>query len=162
MQVSHESIHRSLFVQTRGSLRKEFTTQPRAKRAIRRPRGAKIADGRGLRPGILNISQRPAEATDRAVPGHREGDLVFGRGMNPVATLVERSTRFVMLVALPNGHRAEPVADALAAKITMLPAAVTRTITWDQGHEIAAHARFTSETGIDVFRWQRDTGPGFR
>ena len=161
MQVSHESIYRSLFVQTRGSLRKELTTQLRTKRAIRRPRGAKIADGRGLRPGILTISQRPAEAADRAVPGHWEGDLVFGRGMSPVATLVERSTRFVMLVALPHGHRAELVADALAAKITTLPAALTRTLTWDQGHEMAAHARFTSQTGIAVYfcdpksPWQR-------
>jgi transposase, IS30 family len=161
MQVSHESIYRSLFVQTRGSLRKELTTQLRTKRAIRRPRGAKIPDGRGLRPGTLNISERPAEAADRAVPGHWEGDLVFGRGMSPVATLVERSTRFLMLVALPDGHRAELVADALAAKITTLPAALTRTLTWDQGHEMAAHTRFTSETGIDVYfcdpksPWQR-------
>ena len=161
MQVSHESIYRSLFVQTRGSLRKELTTQLRTKRAIRRPRGAKIPDGRGLRPGTLNISQRPAEAADRAVPGHWEGDLVFGRGMSPVATLVERSTRFLMLVALPDGHRAELVADALAAKITTLPAALTRTLTWDQGHEMAAHDRFTSETGIEVYfcdpksPWQR-------
>ena len=161
MQVSHETIYRSLFVQTRGSLRKELTTQLRTRRAIRRPRGAKLPDGRGLRPGVLNISERPAEAADRAVPGHWEGDLVFGRGMSPVATLVERSTRFVMLVALPHGHRAELVADALAAKITTLPAALTRTLTWDQGHEMAAHDRFTSETGIEVYfcdpksPWQR-------
>jgi IS30 family transposase len=161
MQVSHESIYRSLFVQTRGSLRKELTTHLRTGRATRRPAGARQPDGRGLRPGILNISQRPAEATDRAVPGHWEGDLVFGRGMSPVATLVERSTRFLMLVALPQGHRAELVADALAAKITTLPTALTRTLTWDQGHEMAAHARFTSETGIEVYfcdpksPWQR-------
>ncbi len=93
--------------------------------------------------------------------GNWEGDLVFGRGMTPVATLVERSTRFLMLVALPDGHRADVVADALAAKITTLPAALTRTLTWDQGHEMAAHARFTSETGINVYfcdpksPWQR-------
>lgn len=115
MQVSHESIYRSLFVQTRGSLRKELTTHLRTGRATRRPAGARKPDGRGLRPGILNISERPAEVKDRAVPGHWEGDLVFGRGMSPVATLVERSTRFVMLVALPQGHRADLVADALAA-----------------------------------------------
>ena len=124
MQVSHESIYRSLFVQTRGSLRKELTTHLRTKRATRRPAGARQPDGRGLRPDILNISERPAEAADRAVPGHWEGDLVFGRGMSPVATLVERSTRFLMLVALPEGHRADLVADALAAKITTLPAAL--------------------------------------
>ena len=93
MQVSHESIYRSLFVQTRGSLRKRLTAHLRTKRATRRPAGARQADGRGGRPGILNISQRPAEAADRAVPGHWEGDLVFGKRMSPVATLVERSTR---------------------------------------------------------------------
>jgi len=161
MPVSHESIYRSLFVQSRGSLRKELTTHLRTKRATRRPAGMREPDGRGGRPNILHISQRPAEAADRAVPGHWEGDLVFGRGMTPVATLVERSTRFLMLVALPDGHRAEVVAKALAAKITTLPAALTRTLTGDQGHEMAAHARFTSETGINVYfcdpksPWQR-------
>ncbi|WP_460606183.1 IS30 family transposase [Jatrophihabitans fulvus] len=161
MQVSHESIYRSLFVQSRGSLRKELTAHLRTKRAMRRPAGARQADGRGLRPNILNISERPAEAADRAVPGHWEGDLVFGKAMSPVATLVERTTRYLMLVALPNGHRAELVADALAAKITNLPEALTRTLTWDQGHEMAAHVRFTSETGVQVYfcdpksPWQR-------
>jgi IS30 family transposase len=161
MQVSHESIYRSLFVQTRGSLRKELTAHLRTKRATRRPAGARQPDGRGSRPHILNISERPAEVADRAVPGHWEGDLVFGRGMSPVATLVERSTRFLMLVALPEGHRADLVADALAAKITTLPAALTRTLTWDQGNEMAAHAKFTSTTGIEVYfcdpksPWQR-------
>ena len=85
------------------------------------------------------------------MPGHWEGDLVFGKRMSPVATLVERSTRFVMLVALPGGHKADLVADALAAKITTLPAALTRTLTWDQGHEMAEHVRFTQETGVEVY-----------
>ena len=95
------------------------------------------------------------------MPGHWEGDLVFGKHMTPVATLVERSTRFVMLVALPERHTADMVADALAAKITALPAALSRTLTWDQGHEMAAHARFTVDTGIEVYfcdpksPWQR-------
>ena len=151
MQVSHESIYRSLFVQTRGGLRKEPTAHLRTKRATRRPAGVRQADGRGGRPGLLNNSQRPTEAADRAVPGHWEGGLVFGKYMSPVATLVERSTRFVMLVALPDGHRADVVADALAAKITTLPAALTRTLTWDQGHEMAEHVRFTEETGIEVY-----------
>jgi IS30 family transposase len=161
MQVSHESIYRSLFVQTRGNLRKELTTHLRTKRTTRRPAGARQRDGRGGRPGILHISQRPAEADDRAVPGHWEGDLVFGKRMSPVATLVERSTRFVMLVALPDGHKADRVADALAAKITTLPAALTRTLTWDQGHEMAEHLRFTQDTGVEVYfcdpksPWQR-------
>ena len=162
MHVSHETIYRSLFVQSRGELRKELTRHLRTGRATRRPAGQRQPDGRGGRPNILHISQRPAEAEDRAVPGHWEGDLVFGRGMSPLATLVERSTRFLMLVALPAGnHRADVVADALAAKITTLPAALRRTLTWDQGQEMAAHARFTIDTGIQVYfcdpksPWQR-------
>jgi IS30 family transposase len=160
MQVSHETIYRTLFIQSRGALRRELTAHLRTGRVIRRPAGTRLPDGRGGRPGILNISERPAEAVDRAVPGHWEGDLVFGKQMSPVATLVERSTRFVMLVALPGGQ-AELVADALAAKITTLPAALTRTLTWDQGHEMAEHVRFTQATGIEVYfcdprsPWQR-------
>ena len=122
MQVSHETIYRTLFVQSRGALRKELTAHLRTGRVIRRPQGTRLPDGRGGRPGILNISERPAEAEDRAVPGHWEGDLVFGKHMSPVATLVERSTRYVMLVALPGGHhKADFVADALAAAILRLP-----------------------------------------
>jgi IS30 family transposase len=161
MQVSHESIYRTLFIQSRGALRKELTAHLRTGRVIRRPQGTRLPDGRGGRPGILNISERPAEAEDRAVPGHWEGDLVFGKRMSPVATLVERSTRFVMLVALPNGHKADLVTEALAAKITTLPAALTRSLTWDQGHEMAQHVRFTEATGIEVYfcdpksPWQR-------
>jgi len=161
MQVSHETIYRTLFIQSRGALRKELTAHLRTGRVIRRPQGTRLPDGRGGRPGILNISERPAEADDRAVPGHWEGDLVFGKRMSPVATLVERSTRFVMLVALPEGHKADRVADALAAKVATLPAALTRTLTWDQGNEMAQHARFTEATGVEVYfcdprsPWQR-------
>jgi IS30 family transposase len=161
MHVSHETIYRSLFVQGRGDLRHELTRHLRTGRAMRRPAGARLPDGRGLRPNTLNISQRPAEAVDRAVPGHWEGDLIFGRGMSPVATLVERSTRYLMLVGLPDGHRAELVAHALAAAITTLPRQLTRSLTWDQGHEMADHARFTIDTGIAVYfcdpksPWQR-------
>ena len=161
MHVSHETIYRSLFVQARGDLRHELTQHLRTRRAMRRPAGARLPDGRGVRPNILNISERPAEAADRAVPGHWEGDLVFGRGMSPVATLVERSTRYLMLVGLPDGHRAELVADALAAAITTLPRQLTRSLTWDQGHEMAEHARFTVDTGVAVYfcdpksPWQR-------
>lgn len=164
MQVSHETIYRSLFVQARGSLRKELTAHLRTKRTTRRPAGAR-QEVRGFRANLVNIRERPAEVEDRAVPGHWEGDLVFGRGMSPVATLVERATRFVMLVALPDGHRAQFVADALADKITTLPAAVTRTLTWDQGNEMAdhinGHVRFTNRTGVAVYfcdpnsPWQR-------
>ena len=162
MQVSHESIYRTLFVQSRGALRKELTAYLRTGRVIRRPAGVRLPDGRGGRPGILNISERPAEAADRAVPGHWEGDLVFGKRMSPVATLVERSTRFVMLVALPSGnHKADVVADALAAAIQRLPAHLAKSLTWDQGHEMAQHARFTEATGVEVYfcdpksPWQR-------
>ena len=162
MQVSHESIYRTLFVQSRGALRKELTQYLRTGRVIRRPKGVRLPDGRGGRPNILHISERPAEAEDRAVPGHWEGDLVFGKGMSPVATLVERSTRFLILVALPDGnHKADAVADALAAAVTTLPAQLARSLTWDQGHEMAAHQRLTSATGIEVYfcdpksPWQR-------
>ena len=161
MHVSAETIYRSLFVQARGDLRHELTRHLRTGRATRRPKGTRLPDGRGVRPNILNISQRPAEAADRAVPGHWEGDLVFGRGMTPVATLVERSTRYLMLVGLPDGHRAELVADALASAITSLPRQLTRSLTWDQGHEMAKHARFTVDTGVAVYfcdpksPWQR-------
>ena len=162
MHVSHESIYRTLFVQSRGALRRELTAHLRTGRVIRRPRGVRLPDGRGGRPGIVNISERPAEAEDRAVPGHWEGDLVFGKHMSPVATLVERSTRYLMLVNLPGGnHKADIVAEALAAAVQQLPRQLARSLTWDQGHEMAEHARFTATTGIQVFfcdpksPWQR-------
>jgi IS30 family transposase len=162
MQVSHETIYRTLFVQSRGVLRRELTRYLRTGRVIRRPKGVRVPDGRGGRPNILHISERPAEARDRAVPGHWEGDLVFGKNMSPVATLVERSTRFVMLVALPSGnHQADIVADALTAAITTLPEQLAKTLTWDQGHEMADHQRFTIQTGVQVYfcdpksPWQR-------
>ncbi|MFC8501795.1 IS30 family transposase [Pedococcus sp. NPDC057267] len=162
MHVSHESIYRTLFVQSRGALRRELTAHLRTGRVIRHPRGARLPDGRGGRPGILHISERPAEAQDRAVPGHWEGDLVFGKHMSPVATLVERSTRYLLLVSLPAGnHKADAVADALAAAVAHLPAQLAKSLTWDQGHEMAAHARFTTATGIQVYfcdpksPWQR-------
>jgi IS30 family transposase len=107
MHVSHETIYRSLFVQSRGDLHHELTRYLRTRRAMRRPRGTRLPDGRGARLFELGIADRPAEAADRAVPGHWEGDLVFGRAMTAVATLVERCTRYAMLVALPDGHKAE-------------------------------------------------------
>src|SRR3954451_3245313 len=162
MQVSHETIYRTLFIQSRGALRKELTAHLRTGRVIRRPAGTRLPDGRGSRPGIVNISERPAEAQDRAVPGHWEGDLVFGRQMSPVATLVERSTRYLLLVGLPGGnHKADAVAEALAAAVAHLPAQLAKSLTWDQCHEMAAHRRFTNETGIQVYfcdpksPWQR-------
>ena len=146
--MSHESIYRTLFVQSRGALRKELTALPAHRPGDAPPKGVRLPDGRGGRPNTLHISERPAEAEDRAVPGHWEGDLVFGKGMSPVATLVERSTRFLMLVALPGGnHKADAVADALAAAVKTLPHQLTKSLTWDLGHEMAHHQRFTVDTG---------------
>jgi IS30 family transposase len=162
MQVSHESIYRTLFVQSRGALRRELTRYLRTGRVLRRPKGVRLPDGRGGRPNTLHISARPAEAADRAVPGHWEGDLIFGKNMSPVATLVERSTRYLLLVALPRGdHQADAVADALAAAITRLPTHLAKSLTWDLGHEMAEHQRFTNATGMTVYfcdpksPWQR-------
>ena len=152
MHVSHESIYRTLFVQSRGALSRELTRYLRTGRVLRRPKGVRLPDGRGGRPNTLHISERPAEADDRAVPGHWEGDLVFGRGMSPVATLVERSTRYLMLVALPAGnHQADAVADALAAAVTALPRHLAKSLTWDLGHEMAQHQRFSGQTGMTVY-----------
>jgi IS30 family transposase len=161
LQVSHETIYQSLYVQARGALRKELTAQLRRRRVTRKPRGHSTYNGQGRLRGTLNISERPAEAEDRAVPGHWEGDLIFGTGMTAVATLVERQSRYLMLIALPDGHRAELVADALATHITRLPELLRRSLTWDQGKEMAAHARFSVETGVPVYfcdphsPWQR-------
>ena len=141
MRVSHETIYVSLFVQSRGALRKELTRYLRSGHTTRRPRGHTVMNGQGQLRGTLHISERPAEADDRAVPGHWEGDLLMGKRMHAMATLVERKSRFVMLIALPNGHAADVVADALAAKIVELPEQLRRSLTWDQGKEMAAHAR---------------------
>ena len=161
MRVSHETIYLSLFVQSRGALRKELTRYLRSGHTTRRPKGHSVMNGQGQLRATLNIRERPAEANDRAVPGHWEGDLLFGKRMKAIATLVERKTRFVMLIALPNGHAADVVADALAHKIIELPEQLRRSLTWDQGKEMASHARFTNETGVPVYfcdprsPWQR-------
>jgi Integrase core domain len=144
MRVSHETIYLSLFVQPKGALRKELARYLRSGRARRRPRGLSVMNGQGQLRGTARISQRPAEASDRAGPGHWEGDLVSGTRSSTVATLVERTSRFVMLVGLPGGH----TADALADAITTLPAQLRRSITWDQGKEMAGHARFSVATGV--------------
>jgi len=163
MRVSHETIYLSLFVQSRGALRKELTRYLRRGHATRRPLGHSIMNGQGQLRGTINIRERPAEANDRAVPGHWEGDLIFGKKMSAVATLVERKSRYVMLVALPDGHRADIVADTLAARITTLPDQLRRSLTWDQGKEMAEHARFSIDTGVTVYfcdprsPWQRGT-----
>ena len=161
MRVSHETIYLSLFVQSRGALRRELTRYLRSGHSARRQRGYSVMNGQGQLRGTLNIRERPADANDRAVPGHWEGDLLMGKRMHAMATLVERKTRFVMLVALPNGHSADVVADALAAKIVELPDELRRSLTWDQGKEMAAHAQFSVKTGVPVYfcdprsPWQR-------
>jgi IS30 family transposase len=164
LQVSHETIYQALFVQGKASLRAEVDAALRCGRVRRRRRGA---PGRGswTIPGMINISQRPAEAADRAVPGHWEGDLIIGAGaQSAVATLAERTTRYCMIVALPGGrHAADAVASALAATITTLPAQLRKSLTWDQGREMTRHAAFTISTGIPVYfadphsPWQRGT-----
>ena len=138
MRVSHETIYLSLFVQSRGASAQG--THPLPAHAARHSSAARhrCCNGQGQIRGMVNISERPAEADDRAVPGHWEGDLIFGKGISAVATLVERHSRFVMLVGLPDGHTADVVADALAAKITELPDQLRRSLTWDQGKEMAA------------------------
>ncbi|MFT3839183.1 MAG: IS30 family transposase [Myxococcaceae bacterium] len=160
MNVSHETIYKSLYLQGRGSLRKELTQHLRRKRTRRQPRTRKVLL-QNLR-DMVNISQRPAEAKDRAVPGHWEGDLILGKNQgSAIGTLVERSTRFVMLLYLPSGKTAELVREALTKKIQQLPKQLQRSLTWDQGRELAQHQQFTVDTGVQVYfcdprsPWQR-------
>ena len=160
MWVSHETIYQSLFVQGRGELRRELTRCLRTGRAKRRPQGR--TERRGQLPGMVMISERPAEIADRAVPGHWEGDLILGKnGRSAVGTLVERSTRYVLLLHLPEGREAEKVDAAMRRAIAKLPGELFRTITWDQGKEMALHAAFTIDTGVQVYfcdphsPWQR-------
>ena len=160
MRVSHETIYQSLFVQGRGELRRELARCLRSGRTARKPRGA--IEGRGRIPGMVMLSQRPAEADDRAVPGHWEGDLILGQGSrSAVGTLVERSTRMTLLLHLPDGKSAEQVEAAMREAVSKLPSSLARTITWDQGAEMAKHAAFTTATGIPIYfcdphsPWQR-------
>jgi len=158
--VSHETIYQSLFVQGRGALRAELTRCLRRGQTRRRPVGHFRPVG-SMRDMIL-ISERPAEATDRAVPGHWEGDLIAGTyNRSAIGTLVERQTRFVILIALPEGHSASQVRSALAERVVTLPEQLRRSLTWDRGREMAQHAQFTIETGLPVYfcdphsPWQR-------
>jgi transposase, IS30 family len=164
MQVSPETIYVSLYVQGRGGLRKELTRYLRTRRPYRRAKNELRPSTPRKLPNPVLISQRPAEAADRAVPGHWEGDLLLGKPTDAVGTLVERTTRYLMLFALPGGRiRAEAVREALARTILKLPASLRRTLTWDQGSEMAEHARFTVDTGVAIYfcdpnsPWQRGT-----
>jgi IS30 family transposase len=162
MRVSHETIYRTLFVQARGALRKELTTCLRTGRTQRRPHMRTEQSGAGRLRNMILISDRPPEAEDRAVPGHWEGDLIIGKGArSAIGTLVERSSRYVILLHLPQGRTAEDVRAALTRQISKLPAELRRTLTWDQGKEMADHVRFATDTNMQVYfcdphsPWQR-------
>jgi IS30 family transposase len=179
MRISHEAIYQSLYVQGRGALARELTACLRTGRALRVPRARTRGRGKGFITEEVMISQRPAEAADRAVPGHWEGDLIIGLDRSAIGTLVERTSRFTMLLHLPpmpgrdtprvkngpplTGSGAEAVRDAIAAQLGELPAHLRRSLTWDQGAEMAQHARLRIDTGLQVFfcdpqsPWQRGT-----
>jgi transposase, IS30 family len=180
MRISHEAIYQALFVQGRGALGRELTTCLRTGRALRLPRARASKRSRGFISPEIMISERPAEVADRAVPGHWEGDLIVGAGSSAIGTLVERSTRFTMLLHLPrlaghgegprakdgaalSGHGAEAVRDAITRTIITLPEQLRRSLTWDQGVEMAQHSRLKIDAGIQVYfcdphsPWQRGT-----
>jgi len=162
MCVSHEAIYQAIYVQGRGSLRRELHQCLRSKRAIRRSQH-EPATRRGRIPNMVNISQRPPEVADRAVPGHWEGDLIMGStaSNSAIGTLVERTTRFVMLLHLPDGHTADAVQDAIVAKMSELPEHLRRSLTWDQGMEMTNHLAIAAATDLDIYfcdphsPWQR-------
>jgi IS30 family transposase len=178
MRISHEAIYQSLFVQGRGALARELTACLRTGRALRVPRARVGERGKGFISKEVMISQRPAEVADRAVPGHWEGDLLIGTGRSAIGTLVERTSRFTMLLHLPplpdrgprikngpavTGAGAEAVRDAITAQLGGLPEHLRRSLTWDQGAELAQHARLRIDTGLQVYfcdpqsPWQRGT-----
>jgi IS30 family transposase len=179
MRISHEAIYQALYVQGRGALRRELTACLRTGRALRVPRARTRERNKQFVSPEIMISERPADADDRAVPGHWEGDLILGLGSSAIGTLVERSTRFTILLHLPRmpgqgqprvhngpalaGHGAEAVCDAIASKVTTLPEQLRRSLTWDQGAEMAQHAQLRIDTGLAVYfcdphsPWQRAT-----
>ena len=160
MQISHEAIYRSLFVQTRGVLKKELSVHLRTRRHMRHAKGGNTGHNQGKIPDMVSIRERPAEAEDRAVPGHWEGDLLFGANNTRIVTLVERASRFAMLLKVPSGDTATVVA-ALAKHIRKLPEELRRSLTWDQGSEMSGHKSFTVATKVQVYfcdprsPWQR-------
>ncbi len=180
MRVSHEAIYQALYVQGRGALRRDLSACLRTGRALRVPRARTRTRGKKFISPLVLISERPAEVEDRAVPGHWEGDLILGLGSSAMGTLVERTTRFTMLLHLPRleghgttprtkngpalaGHGAEAVRDAIARTIGQLPEHLRRTLTWDQGAEMAQHAQLRIDSGIRIYfcdphsPWQRGT-----
>lgn len=180
MRISHEAIYQALYIQGRGALKRELVACLRTGRALRVPRARTRARGKKFVFPEIMISERPAEAEDRAVPGHWEGDLIMGLNRSAIGTLVERTTRFTMLLRLPPmdghgveprikngpplaGHGAEAVRDAIAEQILSLPEQLRRSLTWDQGAEMAQHAQLRIATGLDIYfcdphsPWQRGT-----
>ena len=180
MRISHEAIYQALYVQGRGTLRRELVACLRTGRALRVPRARTKGRGKKFVTAEVMISERPAEADDRAVPGHWEGDLILGLNSSAIGTLVERTTRFTMLLHLPRmdghgdeprvkngpalaGHGAQAVSDAIAASITTLPEQLRRSLTWDQGAEMAQHAQLSVDIGLAIYfcdphsPWQRGT-----
>src|SRR6266852_7979472 len=161
MWVSHEAIYQSIYVQGRGALRRELAVCLRTGRALRRPH-RKSGERRGRIPGMVSISERPAEVEDRALPGHWEGDLLLGKhGKSAMGTLVERKTRFLMLLHLPHGHNAADVEVAMLAATRRLPRVLWKSLTWDRGHEMSRHAEIKLATGLQIYfcdpakPWQR-------
>ena len=165
MRVSHETIYQALYVQPRGELAREVNTALRSGQERRKPRGRKPVEDRvRFKAGMVNISERPAEAEDRAIPGHWEGDLIIGaNSASAIGTLVERTTGFTMLLHLPGDHTAATVAEAMTAKIPEIPEILRRSLTWDQGSEMALHTKITEATGLPIYfcdphtPWQRGT-----
>jgi IS30 family transposase len=180
MQISHEAIYQALYVQGRGALRRELTACLRTGRALRVPRARARGRGKSFIGPEVMISERPVEVADRAVPGHWEGDLILGLQSSAIGTLVERTTRFTMLLHLPPmdghgpgvrvkngpalaGHGAEAVRDAITRTITTLPEQLRRSLTWDQGAELSQHAQLRIDTGVQIYfcdphsPWQRGT-----
>jgi IS30 family transposase len=164
MRLNHESIYQALYVQGRGELRRDLHKRLRTGRAVRKVRRSE-GERRGRIPGMVNISERPADVADRAVPGHWEGDLIMGStaSNSAIGTLVERASRFVMLLHLPDGHGADAVATAMVEAMSRLPETLRRTLTWDQGHEMMSHPTIAAATGLDIYfcdphsPWQRGT-----
>ena len=161
MHVSHETIYRTLFIQSRGALKKSLQKHLRRRRTMRRRAQVQSPiDGRGQIRDLVSIRQRPADVEDRAVPGHWEGDLLLGRQTSQIATLVERRSRYVLLVRVPN-RETRTVVDALTRHVRTLPAGLMTSLTWDRGKELAAHRRFTIATDVQVYfcdpqsPWQR-------
>ncbi len=180
MRISHEAIYQALYVQGRGALKRELVACLRTGRALRVPQARTRGRGKKFVTPEILISERPAEADDRAVPGHWEGDLILGLDSSAIGTLVERTTRFTLLLHLPRmdghgreprakngpalaGHGAEAVRDAIAEAISTLPQQLRRSLTWDQGAEMAQHVRLRMDTGLEIYfcdphsPWQRGT-----